>query len=40
MNEAKMNPVDEIPDPSRRKFLNTAAVAGIAGAGLSVGLSA
>ncbi|MCK0512912.1 TAT-dependent nitrous-oxide reductase [Aromatoleum buckelii] len=28
------------PDPSRRKFLNTAAFAGLAGAGLSVGLSA
>jgi nitrous-oxide reductase len=25
--------------PGRRKFLNTAAIAGLAGAGLSVGLS-
>lgn len=40
MNEAKMNPTDEMPDPSRRKFLNTAAFAGLAGAGLSVGLTA
>ena len=40
MNEAKMNPVDEMPDPSRRKFLNSAAFVGLAGAGLSVGLSA
>ena len=41
MNEnAKMNQVEVSPDPSRRKFLNTAALAGLAGAGLSVGLSA
>ena len=40
MNEAKMKPVDAMPDPGRRKFLNTAAFAGLAGAGLSVGLSA
>ncbi len=41
MNEdAKMNQVDAMPDPSRRKFLNSAALAGLAGAGLSVGLSA
>ena len=40
MNDAKMNQVDNMPDPSRRKFLNTAALAGLAGAGLSVGLSA
>ncbi|MDX5410130.1 MAG: nitrous-oxide reductase [Thauera sp.] len=40
MNDAKMNPVDAMPDPSRRKFFNTAALAGLAGAGLSVGLSA
>ncbi len=40
MNEAKMSPAEEMPDPSRRKFLNTAALAGLAGAGLSVGLSA
>ncbi|AWI75719.1 nitrous-oxide reductase [Parazoarcus communis] len=40
MNEAKMKPVGEMPDPGRRKFLNTAAFAGLAGAGLSVGLSA
>ena len=32
--------LDGQPDPSRRKFLNTAAFAGLAGAGLSVGLSA
>ena len=32
--------LDDQPDPSRRKFLNTAAFAGLAGAGLSVGLSA
>ncbi len=38
--EMKMNPADAMPDPSRRKFLNTAAFAGLAGAGLSVGLSA
>ena len=24
MNDAKMNPVEAMPDPSRRKFLNTA----------------
>jgi hypothetical protein len=30
---------DQTPDPSRRKFLNTAALAGLAGAGMSVGLS-
>lgn len=36
----KMNQVEVSPDPSRRKFLNTAALAGLAGAGLSVGLSA
>ena len=40
MNDTAMNPVGEMPDPSRRKFLNTAALAGLAGAGLSVGLSA
>ena len=40
MNDAKMNQVENMPDPSRRKFLNTAALAGLAGAGLSVGLSA
>ena len=40
MNDAKMNPVEAMPDPSRRKFLNTAALAGLAGAGMSVGLSA
>ena len=32
--------LDGQPDPGRRKFLNTAAFAGLAGAGLSVGLSA
>ena len=40
MDESKMNAVEAMPDPSRRKFLNTAAFAGLAGAGLSVGLSA
>ncbi len=30
---------DQTPVPGRRKFLNTAALAGLAGAGLSVGLS-
>lgn len=30
---------DLTPVPGRRKFLNTAALAGLAGAGLSVGLS-
>ena len=40
MQETKMNTVEAMPDPSRRKFLNTAAFAGLAGAGLSVGLSA
>jgi len=34
------NTLDAQPDPGRRKFLNTAAFAGLAGAGLSVGLSA
>ncbi|ATE58592.1 TAT-dependent nitrous-oxide reductase [Thauera sinica] len=40
MSDATINPGSEMPDPSRRKFLNTAALAGLAGAGLSVGLSA
>ncbi|WP_341643395.1 TAT-dependent nitrous-oxide reductase [Thauera sp. SDU_THAU2] len=41
MNEVvKMDQAGTMPDPSRRKFLNTAAFAGLAGAGLSVGLSA
>ena len=31
---------DQTTVPGRRKFLNTAAFAGLAGAGLSVGLSA
>lgn len=31
---------DQTAVPARRKFLNTAALAGLAGAGLSVGLSA
>ena len=34
------NTLDAQPNPGRRKFLNTAAFAGLAGAGLSVGLSA
>ncbi|MFT3759706.1 TAT-dependent nitrous-oxide reductase [Thauera sp.] len=38
--EVKMDQAGTMPDPSRRKFLNTAAFAGLAGAGLSVGLSA
>ncbi|APR03431.1 TAT-dependent nitrous-oxide reductase [Thauera chlorobenzoica] len=40
MDETRMNTAEAMPDPSRRKFLNTAALAGLAGAGLSVGLSA
>lgn len=40
MNEDKMTPTTDMPDPSRRKFLNSAAFVGLAGAGLSVGLSA
>jgi len=32
------NPMDALPDPERRKFLNTAATAGVAGTFLSVGL--
>jgi nitrous-oxide reductase len=40
MTAAKTDPVDEMPDPSRRNFLNSAAFVGLAGAGLSVGLSA
>ncbi|MBS0542750.1 MAG: TAT-dependent nitrous-oxide reductase [Proteobacteria bacterium] len=39
-DDIQMNQVDAMPDPSRRRFLNTAALAGLAGAGLSVGLSA
>ena len=34
------DPQEGIIDPSRRKFLNTAALVGLTGAGLSVGLSA
>lgn len=40
MKDNKTNPVDDMPGMSRRKFLNTAALTGLAGAGLSVGLSA
>ena len=40
MDEARMKTVDVTPDPGRRKFFGTAAAAGLAGAGLSVGLSA
>ncbi|MEF8706153.1 MAG: TAT-dependent nitrous-oxide reductase, partial [Candidatus Accumulibacter sp. UW27] len=37
MTADKTDPVDEMPDPSRRNFLNSAAFVGLAG--LSVGLS-
>ena len=40
MSEEKITPAGETLDPSRRKFFSTAAFAGLAGAGLSVGLSA
>ncbi|NMF91512.1 TAT-dependent nitrous-oxide reductase [Aromatoleum petrolei] len=40
MSEEKITPADATLDPSRRKFLGKAAFAGLAGAGLSVGLSA
>ena len=40
MSQDQNQQFDGQPDPSRRKFLNTAAFAGLAGAGLSVGLSA
>ena len=40
MSQDHTKPLDAQPDPGRRKFLNTAAFAGLAGAGLSVGLSA
>ena len=40
MKDDITNPVDSMPGMSRRKFLNTAALTGLAGAGLSVGLSA
>jgi len=33
-------PSDAQPDLSRRKFMNTAALVGLSGAGLSLGLSA
>jgi nitrous-oxide reductase len=40
MNQDDINNPDTPPDLSRRKFLNTAALVGLSGAGLSVGLSA
>jgi len=40
MNQDDIKNPDELPDLGRRKFLNTAALVGLSGAGLSVGLSA
>ncbi len=40
MSQDHTKALDPQPDAGRRKFLNTAAFAGLAGAGLSVGLSA
>jgi nitrous-oxide reductase len=40
MSQDLTKPLDAQPDPGRRKFLNTAALVGLSGAGLSVGLSA
>ncbi len=40
MTQDTLHPSDEQLNPSRRKFLNSAALAGLAGAGLTVGLSA
>lgn len=40
MNQDDINNPDNPPDLGRRKFLNTAALVGLSGAGLSVGLSA
>jgi nitrous-oxide reductase len=40
MTQDDIKPFDGQPDLGRRKFLNTAALVGLSGAGLSVGLSA
>ena len=40
MKDTKPTPADTLPGMSRRQFLNTAALTGLAGAGLSVGLAA
>ena len=40
MTQDETNSLDTQPDLGRRKFLNTAALVGLSGAGLSVGLSA
>ncbi|MDO9467151.1 MAG: TAT-dependent nitrous-oxide reductase [Thiobacillus sp.] len=40
MTQDDIKSLDAQPDPGRRKFLNTAALIGLSGAGLSVGLSA
>jgi nitrous-oxide reductase len=40
MTQDDIKPFDAQPDLGRRKFLNTAALVGLSGAGLSVGLSA
>ncbi len=40
MNQDDIKNPDELPDLGRRKFLNTAALVGLSGAGLSIGLSA
>ncbi|HSJ80781.1 MAG TPA: TAT-dependent nitrous-oxide reductase, partial [Thiobacillus sp.] len=40
MTQDDIKPLDTQPDLGRRKFLNTAALVGLSGAGLSVGLSA
>ena len=40
MDESKMNAVEAMPDPSRRKFLNSAALAGLAGDRTSLGFVA
>ena len=39
MSQDLTKTLDGQPDPSRRKFLNTAAVVGLSGAGLSIGLA-
>ncbi len=40
MKDTKPTPAETLPGMSRRQFLNTAALTGLAGAGLSVGLAA
>src|SRR5574340_179221 len=40
MKQDDTKPLDTPPDLNRRKFLNTAALVGLSGAGLSIGLSA